>query len=44
VNNDKVTLTDSLRKEYRSLTDAFYETSRYMLLNNKKLTIKKSNH
>ena len=41
-NNDKVILTDSLRKEYRSLTDAFYETARYMLLNNKKLNIKKS--
>ena len=36
VNNDKVVLTDSLRTEYRSLTDAFYETARYMLLNNKK--------
>jgi phosphoglycerol transferase MdoB-like AlkP superfamily enzyme len=36
VNNDKVILTDSLRREYRSLTDAFYETACYMLLNNKK--------
>ena len=36
VNNDKVVLTDSLRSEYRNLTDAFYETARYMLLNNKK--------
>ncbi|MEP7319814.1 MAG: sulfatase-like hydrolase/transferase [Panacibacter sp.] len=36
VNNEKIVLTDSLRKEYRSITDAFYETARYMLLNNKK--------
>lgn len=36
INNDKVVLTDSLRKYYRNLTDAFYETSRYMLQNNKK--------
>ena len=36
VNNDKVVLTDSLRKNYRAITDAFYETARYMLLNNKK--------
>jgi phosphoglycerol transferase MdoB-like AlkP superfamily enzyme len=38
VNNDKIVLTDSLRKEYRFLTDAFYETARYMILNNKKKT------
>ncbi|HRI22478.1 MAG TPA: sulfatase-like hydrolase/transferase, partial [Panacibacter sp.] len=36
VSNDKITLTDSLRSNYRSITDAFYETSRYLLLNNKK--------
>ncbi len=36
INNQKVVLTDSLRHYYRSLTDAFYETSRYLLLNNKK--------
>jgi hypothetical protein len=36
VNNDEVILTDSVRKEYRNLTDAFYGTARYMLLNNKK--------
>jgi len=34
--NAPVMLTDSLRKQYRSLTDAFYESSRYLLLNNKK--------
>jgi phosphoglycerol transferase MdoB-like AlkP superfamily enzyme len=36
VNNDPVQLTDALRKEYRGMTDAFYETARYLLLNNKK--------
>ena len=36
VNNDKTVLTDSLLNEYKTLTDAFYETSKYMLLNNKK--------
>jgi phosphoglycerol transferase MdoB-like AlkP superfamily enzyme len=36
VNNDKVELTDSLRRQYRTMTDAFYETARYLLLNNKK--------
>lgn len=35
-NNEKVTLTDELRKKYRGMTDAYYETARYMLLNNKK--------
>lgn len=35
-NNEKIILTDSLKKVYRKATDAFYETSRYMLLNNKK--------
>lgn len=34
--NDKVELNDSLRNTYRSITDAFYETSRYLLFNNKK--------
>ncbi len=38
VNNDNTVLNDSLRKEYRFITDAFYETSRYMILNNKKKT------
>ncbi len=38
INNNKIILNDSLRKEYRTLTDAFYETARYMLLNNKKKT------
>lgn len=36
VNNQKVELTDSLRSHYRSITDAFFETSKYMLANNKK--------
>ncbi|MGI8950599.1 MAG: LTA synthase family protein [Chitinophagaceae bacterium] len=36
INNNKIELTDSLKNEYRTLTDAFYETARYMLLNNKK--------
>ena len=36
VNNDKIALTPDLQKEYRNMTDAFYETSRYLLLNNKK--------
>jgi phosphoglycerol transferase MdoB-like AlkP superfamily enzyme len=36
VNNEKVVLTDSLRKQYRDMTNAFYETARYLLLNNKK--------
>jgi phosphoglycerol transferase MdoB-like AlkP superfamily enzyme len=36
VDNNKVILTDSLSKEYKAITDAFYETARYQLLNNKK--------
>lgn len=35
-NNQKIELTDSLRNHYRSMTDAFFETSKYMLANNKK--------
>lgn len=35
-NNDKVNLTPELRKKYRDYTNAFFETSRYMLFNNKK--------
>lgn len=35
-NNDKVALTDSLRSHYRTMTDAFFETAKYMLGNNKK--------
>ena len=35
-NNDPVKLTDSLRKHYRFMTDAYYETARYLLFNNKK--------
>ncbi len=34
--NVPVPLTDSLKKEYRFMTDAYYQTSRYLLLNNKK--------
>ena len=34
--NHKIILNDSLRREYHSLTDAFYQTARYLLLNNKK--------
>jgi phosphoglycerol transferase MdoB-like AlkP superfamily enzyme len=36
LNNEKVIMTDSLRKAYKTVTDAYYETSRYLLLNNKK--------
>jgi len=35
VNNEKILLTDSLRNYYKTLTDAFYETARYMLYNNR---------
>lgn len=35
-NNNKVALTDSLRNHYRAITDAFFETAKYMLGNNKK--------
>jgi phosphoglycerol transferase MdoB-like AlkP superfamily enzyme len=35
-NNEPVNVTDSLKKHYRTMTDAFYETARYLLLNNKK--------
>ncbi len=35
-NNGKVVLTDSLRRHYRGMTDAFFETAKYMLANNKK--------
>lgn len=35
-NNNRIVLTDSVKKIYKKATDAFYETSRYMLLNNKK--------
>jgi len=36
LNNEKVPLTDSLKKHYRGMTDAFFEASKYMLANNKK--------
>ena len=36
VNNDPVPDNDSLRNEMRLLTEALYESSRYLLLNNKK--------
>lgn len=38
-NNDKVVLTDSLRNHFRNITDAFFETAKYMLPNNKKKLI-----
>lgn len=34
--NNKENIPDSVRMQYRTMTDAFYETSRYLLLNNKK--------
>ncbi|WP_096510845.1 LTA synthase family protein [Filimonas lacunae] len=40
-NNDNAPIADSIRKQYRMMTDAFYETSRYLLLNNKKLENRK---
>lgn len=36
ITNEKVAIPDSLRKQYRKMTDDYYETSRYLLLNNKK--------
>ena len=36
INNDKVIMNDSLKNEYKNITEAFYQTSRYLLLNNKK--------
>jgi phosphoglycerol transferase MdoB-like AlkP superfamily enzyme len=36
VNNEKPTNADSLQTAMRTLTDALYESSRYLLLNNKK--------
>jgi phosphoglycerol transferase MdoB-like AlkP superfamily enzyme len=36
ISNQPVTPTDSLRNIYRKMTDAYYETARYLLLNNKK--------
>ncbi|PSK94524.1 LTA synthase family protein [Taibaiella chishuiensis] len=35
LNNDKLNLTPAQRDYYYNLTEAFYQTSRYMLLNNK---------
>ncbi len=35
-NNTKIVLTDSLKTHYRNITDAFFETAKYMLANNKK--------
>lgn len=34
--NEKASVPDSLRRQYRAMTDAYYETARYLLLNNKK--------
>jgi phosphoglycerol transferase MdoB-like AlkP superfamily enzyme len=36
INNNKVVLTDSLRKSFKWATNAYYETARYLLLNNRK--------
>jgi phosphoglycerol transferase MdoB-like AlkP superfamily enzyme len=36
LNNEKVVMTDSLRMSFKRATDAYYETARYLLLNNKK--------
>jgi phosphoglycerol transferase MdoB-like AlkP superfamily enzyme len=36
--NNQVVKNDSIKKQMRFITDAFYETARYMLLNNKKPT------
>ena len=33
--NNEVVQNDSIQKQMRFITDAFYETARYMLLNNK---------
>lgn len=34
--NEHIPLTDSLKQEYKQMTDAYYETARFMILNNKK--------
>ncbi len=39
--NSELTLTDSARTYFHELTDAFYQTSRYMLFNNKKGNVKR---
>lgn len=36
LHNERVMMTDSLRKTFRKATDAYYKTTRYLLLNNKK--------
>jgi phosphoglycerol transferase MdoB-like AlkP superfamily enzyme len=36
IDNRKIKVSESTLKEYRKITDAFYETARYLLLNNKK--------
>jgi phosphoglycerol transferase MdoB-like AlkP superfamily enzyme len=36
--NTSSPLNDDIKKQYRFITDAFYETARYMILNNKKKT------
>ncbi len=35
-NNDPVSLNDTLRSYYKTATNAYFETSRYLLLNNRK--------
>ncbi len=34
--NEHTALTDSLKQVYKQMTDAYYETARFMILNNKK--------
>ena len=34
--NEHIPLSDSLKQVYKQMTDAYYETARYMILNNKK--------
>jgi phosphoglycerol transferase MdoB-like AlkP superfamily enzyme len=42
IDNKPLQVTDSLRSKYRFMTDAYYHTSRYLLLNNKKKTVANS--
>ncbi len=35
-NNDAITVNDSTKEKYRSMANAYYETARYLLFNNKK--------
>lgn len=40
--NNPIQLTDSTRAYFHNLTDAFYQTSRYMLFNNKKEKVRRA--